>query len=694
MQGRGFCNRSLVANHYALRITHYEISGGHTTIARLTPRQRRTLEAVCEALLPALVAEGGDDPRLFGLSAASVGVAPAMEEALGKLDKAQQTQFRLLLSALDRAATMGILTGKARRFTALRPPDRERALLAMANSRLPLLRTGFQGLKRLALFLYYSVTDSSGHNPTWEPIGYTPSANPPALAPLLALTQVTRPVELECDVCVIGSGAGGSVVAAELAAAGKRVIVLEAGGGWQAPDYDQHELAGMQSLYLDSGVTASRDLGVAILAGATLGGGTAINWQTSLPLPADVREEWAGLPGCGHFAHEAFTRSTEAVMTRLNATTGESQVNPNNATLQRGCEALGYGWQALARNARGCDPDQCGYCVYGCRHGGKQSSAVTYLRDAQATGDTVIITSCRAERVTMSNGRVTGVEAIATGETPVESHRVRVRAPVVAVAAGAIHSPMLLMRSGLHMPALGRNLFLHPTSAVAGVYDAPVNMWCGPPQSVMCDRFASIDGPYGVRFEVAPAHLGLIALALPWHSARDHRRTMQSAAHVSPIILLTRDKAGGRVRLGPGGRPVITYLPGAREQVHIRRGIAEAARIHLAAGAREVRTLHTREQGPRRPAGASAEAVDAFCERLSHAPVDRNRSILFSAHQMGTCRMGGSARTAVCNPEGEVYGVRGLFIADGSAFPASSGVNPMITISALSHHTAQAMKAR
>ncbi len=659
--------------------------------ALLTLAERATLRAVCDTFLPALSPGPNDDPALFTCKAADLELAAVIEQALTTFDPAQQLQFRRLLRALDRPIVNQLLIGLRRPFRSLSLPDRERVLLTLATSRWAMLRTGFQAFKRLATFLFYSLIDATGHNPTWTALGYTPSANPPAAPSRLSLTPIERPTTLECDVCVIGSGAGGSVVAAELAAANKRVIVLEAGGGRQASDFDQHELVGMEQLYLDRGMIATDDLGVAILAGATLGGGTTINWQTSLRTPPAIRDEWAEISGCTHFVDERFTRSLDAVTARLHVTHAESVVNRNNATLRDGCAALGYRWQALPRNADACDPAQCGYCVYGCRHGGKQSTAVTYLYDAQRCGDTTIVPHCRAERITIANGQVTGVAATATHAQG--SYPVQIRASLVVVAAGAIHSPLLLLRSGLNLPAIGQHLFLHPTTAVSGTYRERIELWDGPPQTILCDEFAGLAGSYGFRLETAPSHPGLLALATPWFGAHDHRRQMQAAAYKSAIIVLVRDRVGGRVQPGRYGRPLITYRPGRQEQAHLRRGVQEAARVHLAAGAHEVLTLHARQQEFRRSARGSSMTIDAFCAQLARQMVDRNWLTLFSAHQMGTCRMGRDPRSAVCDSTGAVFGVRGLFIADGSAFPASSGVNPMLTIMALAHHTAQCIKA-
>ncbi len=659
------------------------------TSTPLSPAERATLQTICETFFPTLVPDAGDDPDFFAVGAAMLELPGAMEQAIDVLESGQRRQFRLLLRALDHPAGLRLLAGQAGHFSRLNQEQRERIMSGFATSRWPVLRTSFQGLKRLACFLAFAVSDTNGLNPLWAGIGYCPSLNLPASQPLLRLTTIRAPTSLDCDVCVIGSGAGGSVVAAELAAAGKSVIVLEAGSGRQGPDFDQRELVGMERLYLDRGMSASRDLGVAILAGATLGGGTTVNWQTSMPLPLAIRDEWAERSGIRHFAEDGFSRSLRSVMERLNVGEQESWVNPNNAVLRDGSQALGYRWQTIPRNARGCDPAQCGACQFGCRIGGKQSTAVTYLHDAQQLGQAQIIANCYAERVTIARGRTTGVEGFATDPATGKRYPVRVRAPTVVVAAGGLHSPALLLRSGLDLPQLGRNLFLHPTSAVAGIYNQPIKPWHGAPQTIVSDEFANLQGTYGFRLEAVPAHPGLMALAMPWLGARDHRRRMGQMAYTAAMIVLTRDLTGGRVRLGHGGRPAISYRPGSQELAHLRQGIVAAARVHFAAGAEQVQTLHASGPALCRTGAFSERQIDAFCEELGRLALGRNWSTLFSAHQMGTCRMGSDPRTAVCDERGAVFGVRGLYVADASAFPASSGVNPMITIMALAHSVAQ-----
>ncbi|HKN66665.1 MAG TPA: GMC family oxidoreductase [Gemmatimonadaceae bacterium] len=650
----------------------------------LSPDERTTLLWVCGALFPRLEAAAGDDAELFTADAISLGVPGAMEEALSAVPQEQVQDFRLLLRALDHPLFVLGIIGKAKSFRSLRAEDRERALLAMSTSSVPLARKGFQAVKRLASFLFYSLMDERRSNPTWRGIGYAPMPTTAARDAALTLTTIDAPVQLEADACIIGSGAGGGVVAAELARAGLRVIVLEQGPADQAPQFDQREIVGMQRLYLDRATSSSRDLGVAILAGSCIGGGTTVNWQTSLRLPEPIRHEWASAAGLSMFADERLARAMDAVCDRIGVGTGESAINANNEALRRGCTSLGWRWAHTARNAKGCDATQCGWCVFGCRHGGKQSTAVTYLADAQRTGNVTIVSNCRVTRVLHERGRVNGVRAVARDahSSMGTEFKVVVRSPIVVAAAGSIETPALLLRSGVRHPALGRNLYLHPTSAVAGVYPDTIRTWEGPPQTVMSDEHATLDGNYGFRLEMAPGHPGLLALALPWHGARAHRAHMQRAGRVAATIALTRDSSSGRVRVRREGRAAIEYRPGPRELSHLKQGIVAAVRAHIAAGAEEVVTLHSRQHtlDVRR---ATAGTIEDFCRRITTSPLDRNWSTLFSAHQMGTCRMGSDAQNAVCDERGAVRGIGGLYVADASLFPASSGVNPMVTIMAL-----------
>lgn len=660
----------------------------------LSERERATLSALCNAFLPALNAGKGDNAALFSIDAAARGVPARVEETLGILGESDRSRFRLFLKMLDQPLFIAFQGGGVSRFASLSQPGAERVLLSLATSVVPDLRAGFQAIRRLATFHYYSASMGSSTDPVWSAIGYQPSSNPPAVPSPLRLTRVEDDVTLDCDACIVGSGAGGSVAAAVLAAKGLKVIVLESGSDWQSEEFDQREDPGSRELYLDRGTTSTRDLSLSLLAGSALGGGTAVNWQTSLRTPQGVRDEWASTPGCAHFAEDSFTQSLDAVCERLSVGVEESVANPNNAALRDGCTALGYDWAVVPRNARGCDLAQCGNCVYGCRHGGKQSGAVTYLRDAQTVGDTDVIARCRVERVTFDAGRASGVTATAaTAEG--RRYSVTVKARIVVAACGSLHTPALLMRSGIKLPHLGRNLHLHPTTGVGALFDKQIAAWNGPPQTVVCNEFAGLRDGYGFRIETAPAHPGLIALATPWLGARAHRQEMQSSARKALLIVLVRDRSTGVVTVDGSGRPVIDYQPGEGEGAMLREGMGRAARILLAAGATGVQTLHTSplSMGEGSTAGEKFPDIESLSAAIARSKVSDNHMALFSAHQMGTCRMGRDAASAVCDSRGEVFGVRGLFVCDASAFPGSSGVNPMISIMALAHHSAGTITA-
>lgn len=624
--------------------------------------------------------------------ALSLSVPERIEETIAVLGVSEREQLRLLLRLLENPALMLLLARDPRRFSALTVEVRETVLRRMSVSILPQLRSGFQALYRLAAFHTYSTMPDGNDNPLWEVISYKPAAVAPAARSAVRLERVINEATIECDVCVVGAGAGGCVIASEMAGRGKRVVVLEAGSDWQSEDFDQREAPGTRELYLDGGTTTTPDLSVAFLAGSSVGGGTTVNWQSCFRTPPAILAEWAERSGCAHLAEEGFQRSLDFIWERLRVSDDESLVNPNNSILERGCAALGYHAERIARNSFGCDVAQCGNCVYGCRHGGKQSAAVTFLRDAQQTGKVSVLARCRADKILSENRRVTGIAATASDPISKEPRSVRVRCGTVVVACGALHSPALLMRSGVESPHLGRHLSIHPTAAMTGLFSGPIDAWSGPPQTVVCDEFANLRGNFGYRLETAPVHPGLLAMATPWKAGRQHRAMMTQAARRGVLIILVRDEAAGRVTIDGEGKPRIRYRPGTSERDLIRHGMVAASRILAAAGAEQIQSLHTDPHVVDLAAAdetGSRAAIEKFCETIGSSSMGANRLQLFSAHQMGTCRMGRDPSHAVCAGDGGVFGMRGLYVGDASAFPASSGVNPMVTIMAMAHQIAQ-----
>jgi choline dehydrogenase-like flavoprotein len=301
---------------------------------------------------------------------------------------------------------------------------------------------------------------------------------------------------------------------------------------------------------------------------------------------------------------------------------------------------------------------------------------VTYLHDAVAAG-AVIAAGARVDRVVIDNARAAGVEALLA-----DGRQLRVRASTVVLGAGSLRSPGILRRSGIESPHLGRHLRLHPTTAIFAEFDEPVETWRGPMQTIVCDNFEDIDDGYGAKFEAVPAHPGLAASAIAWRSQQSHAAVMSRLRNAAALIVLTRDRGEGLV--SDDGRDDVRYSVDPYDGSHMLTALAGLVRLAFSAGARSVTTLHTDpiEIERRR---ASDKNLMAFARTLHARGVAPNKLSVYSAHQMGTCRMHRDPAQGVVDEIGRVHGVEGLMVVDASVFPLSSGVNPMLTIMALAH---------
>ncbi|WP_435768611.1 GMC family oxidoreductase N-terminal domain-containing protein [Nocardioides sp. SYSU DS0651] len=608
----------------------------------------------------------------------------ALEIAAANPRATEVRQLRGLLDVWDTRGFGVAVTGRARRFSELSQAERERVLLSLSDSRVAQKRALFQGLKTAALFTYYLV----GGKEVWEPMGYPGPLgvreDPPA--PVITPLRLDHETALNCDVVVVGSGAGGGTAAGVLAEAGLDVVVLEAGQLHDERHFDGGERTGFLDLYALSPQTTAEGQ-VALVAGRGLGGGTVVNYTTSFRTPDRVREEWAA-HGASQFTTDEYAASMDAVCARLGVNTDHDRLAPRDAVLERGARALGWDVAAMPRNVQGCDQGvECGRCGMGCRIGAKRSTTKTWLEDAHRAGAR-ICTGVTVRTVTTSFGRATGVEAFTAA-----GHRVRVRARAVVVAAGSIQTPALLQRSGLVNPNLGRHLRLHPATAVWGRMDETVKGWEGAMQSRYVDAMTDLDGDgYGVLFETAPMTPAFTTGFVNWRGGAEFRRRMLEAPHLAGMAVIVRDRdPGGTVRIGRDGEPVVRYRLSPRDTDHLVQGLVGGARIAEAAGARWVGSTHHRtvsyEPGRR-------GSIGTFEADLRAAGADPARLALAALHIMGTARMGGSAETSAVDPDGRSWEVDGLYVADASCFPTASGVNPMISIESIAHMTATRLAAR
>jgi choline dehydrogenase-like flavoprotein len=646
----------------------------------LSAKQRRALESICDTFAPA----GDGWP-----SASELGVADAIARGLEfNVRAAERTQFLQLLDFWDSRFHSLLAIGRYRSFSSLTPEAREWVLLSWADSNLKRRRAAFQALRKVIGLLYVMLPAAGGgKSAVCGKLGYPGPLGVQRADAQRALRAVAPATDLDlyCDVCVIGSGAGGATAAAVLSAAGHDVIVLESGGYFDDADFGGDALRGFERLYAEAGNAATWDHSVNLLAGECLGGGTVVNYCTSFRTPDDVRAEWAST-GVPWFAGEEYTRSLDAVCARLSVNLEHNRVSAREQILQRGLQALGWHCAAMPRNVIGCEQGKiCGYCGFGCAIGAKQSAVKTWLADAQDAGARLFVET-RAERVRVEAGTAVGVEARTRRD-----QRVSVRCKAVVIACGAIHTPALLLRSGLRNEHIGRHLHLHPVSNVSGIFREEIRPWEGTMQAVYSDQFRFLSGNHGVKYETTALQPAIQAAVLPWREPEHYRSLLRKLPHTVGIGTLLRDRDGGRVTVDREGRPVSHYSLSSFDRKHLRHGFIGAARILEAAGAELIFSPHAKwcayEPGRRGSLGSFAQTMDA-------AGWDAGRLALFSFHIMGSARMGGSPKTSATNPEGQTWEVRNLYVMDGSAFPNASGVNPMISIEAIAHRNASALAAR
>jgi choline dehydrogenase-like flavoprotein len=493
--------------------------------------------------------------------------------------------------------------------------------------------------------------------------------------------DIAGPLRESADVCIIGSGCGGGPSAKILAEAGKKVILLEEGGYYTSADFDGTEQFAYQTMYQRRAGQATEDLSVTVLQGRCVGGSTTINWMTSLRTPGFTLEDWKRRHGIEGFGAADLEPYFENVESYLNVhPEPEENHNPNNRIILDGARALGYSTKANGRNARDCV--RSGACGLGCPFDAKLSVGLTYIPDAVKAGATVL-SDCRAQKIEGA-GRMKKVygDVIDSAQRTKRTDFV-IEAPVVIVSASAINSPVLLLKSGMANSSgeLGKNLTFHLTTAVSGLFDRVIYPAGGIPQSAMCDEFLNKRGDNGgFWIEAVPVYPALAALAFPGFG-RAHRERMKKYPFTGASITLVKEiDSSGRVTVNDRGRAVINYEQGPKDTEYLKEGVAAAARIHFAAGAKEVMTLHAKPTVIRSPGEIE--------RTIRSGSWEKNDIALFSAHPLGTCRMGNDPRHSVVDPHCQTHDHRGLFVIDGSVTPTSLGVNPQITLLAIAEKSA------
>ncbi|HRE15768.1 MAG TPA: GMC family oxidoreductase [Rhodocyclaceae bacterium] len=493
-------------------------------------------------------------------------------------------------------------------------------------------------------------------------------------------STLSEDLAITTDVVIVGSGAGGGVTAEILANAGLQVLILEEGPLASTLDFNMRESEAYPQLYQETAGRKTADKAINILQGRCVGGSTTLNWTSSFRTPKPTLDFWQERFGLKELNEAAMAPWFTQMEARLSVAPSTLTPNPNNAVLARGAKQLGIETRAIPRNVKDCW--NLGYCGMGCPTNAKQSMLVTTLPAAMTKGAR-LITRLRVQRLLCSGKQVTGIIGAALKpDGIVESGvRVTIKSRHVVLAAGAINTPALLMRSQAPDPhaLVGKRTFLHPTLGSAAVFKEDIRGFEGAPQTVYSDHFMhqhAIDGPLGYKLEIPSIHPVLFSTTLFGFGA-PHAALMREFPKVHAMLALTRDgfhpqSTGGVVRLRDDGSPLLDYPLNDVIWEAARRALTSMAEIQFAAGAERVVPVHESLTTFR-----SWDEAKRGLPDLELAPLVCR---VVSAHVMGGCGMADAPERGVVDVDGRHFILENLSIHDGSVFPTSIGANPQLSI--------------
>ena len=636
-----------------------------TTPRTLPKRRYRTLAAFAEALIP-----GGGE---ISYSASDVAVAERVDAAMATFDPPVRRRFERLVQLWE---WLPVFSRYLRPFSRLPLASRTAFCERASRSHSALRRQPFTFLK-LVCFNQWASTP-----PVEEAIGYTYSCvtrEPPQDGPRLEIASfptIDRDHVEDADVVVIGSGAGGAVMAKELAESGMSVVVLEEGGYFTRPDFAGPPWERFQRFYRANGTTVALGLPtIPMPLGKAVGGSTLINSGTCFRTPDVVLKEWGNQWGIEGIDPAAMTPFFDRVERILHVTPVPEEILGENARVfRRGVEKLGLHGTPIPRNIDGCRG--CGVCAFGCPSDAKQSTHISYLPRAQRHG-TKIYARCRADRILVSDGHARGVVASLLDDKGQPRATLTVRAKIVVVAAGAVHTPALLHSNALgnRSGELGRNLRIHPAAGIGAWMPEDVYGWRGTLQPYYVDDWHA---SHDIMIEVTSSVPSIGAGTMPG-TGLFTKEIIARYKHLASAGLFVSDTSSGRVRKTGKGEPIVTYKLNKTDTRKLVRGIVHVAEIFFAAGAREVFTGLP---------GKAFVRSTAELEDVKEEAVRPGALRLTAFHPVGTARMGADPSKTVVGPWGELHDVANLFVADASVLPGCPTVNPQITIMAFATRTA------
>lgn len=489
-------------------------------------------------------------------------------------------------------------------------------------------------------------------------------------------SHIDHDTEVTADVCVIGSGAGGACMAAELAEAGMKVVLLEEGPYRYGQDFRHNTIDAVKTLYRDGGSSfVFGNAKIIIAEGRCVGGSTVVNSGVCHRTPPEILQRWHEEYGIRQILPDAMESYFEKVEARLHAAPDHERiVGDDSRKLRIAAERLNYHLRVNKRNQIECCG--CKNCIMGCPSGAKQSALIAYLPRALSHGAD-LFANCRVDHLQVRRNRITDVEGKVKNPKTGKVHRIRVHSQRVVLAGGAIQSPLLLLRNKIANSSrqVGQNLYIHPSIKVVAVYDEDIEAWKGSPQSYQIHEFMN----EGILLSVNFVPPDVLAATLPYVGER-MAAEMQQYNRMVVFGALVEDSHPGRVRYIYPDYALVQYRLTRQDIEAVRRALSLMSQVALASGA--VKVLLPVPGLKPVESGNDLEAL----QRARISPRDLE---MITFHIMGTCRMGENPATSVVNSFGQSHDLENLFIADASLFPSPIGINPMVTIQALATRNAE-----
>ncbi|MEO9295746.1 MAG: GMC family oxidoreductase, partial [Nitrososphaera sp.] len=473
------------------------------------------------------------------------------------------------------------------------------------------------------------------------------------------------------------------IIASELARADMKVVLLEKGGYYYTEDMNQREVDMMSMLWKNAGAVFTEDFGMAIAQGQCLGGSTVINDAVCFDTPPSVMQEWARMGV--RIDTDLWGSARRAVKTAIGVKrVSPEAVNANNHILCKVCGSKGYAGCLNERNCTDCE--ECGFCHLGCHYGTKNDMLSTYIHDALKSSKIRIYCNCAADRITYKGSVADGVDGAFVDREGRRPFKIRVNARVIVVSAGAIASPVLLLKSNIALDRAGRGMSFHPSSFLLGRFKEKINGFQGIPMAYSCTEFSVMNGHKrgGFMLESIFPPLFQLALGIPPKYTHDYgSRFPKEIENLAMAGVMVRDlEPRGSVCLTEKGNAKIRYsFSDSTDDVKtLAQGLKTLAELWFDACACYVITGHNDM-----PKLSSRDDIARFVALVERNPGGLQ---LASAHPQGGNRMGEDASKCVVDSNCRVHGFDNLFVCDASVFPTAVGVNPQITVMTIAKLTA------